>query len=136
MNESFVVDANPLIAALLGGKAMEILSSSSLQFFSPQFTLFEVAGYLPRLAGKIGCTELQLLKTLERFPIKACQPSVYDGQMQRAMALIGLRDPDDAPVVALSLTLGHPIWTNDRDFDDLPGVLVVSTAQLVTYRPT
>lgn len=40
------------------------------------------------------------------------------------------RDPDDIHLLALSLTLGLPLWSNDRDFEDA-GVECLSTARLL-----
>lgn len=83
----------------------------------------------------IGLTDWQVFETFQRLPVKACQPSIYGAEVMKAEQLIGLRDPDDVPVVALALALGYPVWTNDRDFDDLPGVATVSTAELLARLP-
>ena len=45
--------------------------------------------------------------------------------------LIGWRDPKDVPVLALALRLRLPVWTEDRDFENLPGVSVYKTADLL-----
>ena len=54
MTDAIVADANPLLSALLGGRARDVLFSPELVFYSPQHTLFEVEKYLPKVAHKIG----------------------------------------------------------------------------------
>jgi hypothetical protein len=51
--EPLVIDANPIISALLGGTAREVLFSHKFLFFSTQHTLFEVEKYLPNLAKRL-----------------------------------------------------------------------------------
>ena len=131
MIESLVVDANPLLSALLGGRAREILFNGTCAFFSPQTTLFEVEKYLPFVAQKLDRPELDLFREFELLPVTAVQPHVYDSEMRRATQLIGWRDPKDVPVLALALRLRLPVWTEDRDFENLPGVSVYKTANLL-----
>ena len=132
MIEPLVVDANPILSALLGGAAREVIFSGKFTLYSTQHTLFEVAKYLPRLAAKLGRTEPDLLREFQLLPIIACQPNQYDSHVPRADRLIANRDPKDVQILALTLRLGRPIWTEDRDFDDLPGVSVRRTADLLT----
>jgi predicted nucleic acid-binding protein len=42
--------------------------------------------------------------------------SLYEEYQNEARGRIGLRDPDDLPVVATALLLDLPIWTEDQDF--------------------
>ena len=127
-----VVDANPLLSALLGGQAREVLFSGKITFFSSQHTLFEVEKYLPHVAKRIGCAELDLWREFQLLPVIAVQPREYDSVLKRATELIGQRDPKDVHVLALALRLGLPIWTEDRDFEGLPHVSVRTTADLLT----
>ena len=41
---------------------------------------------------------------------------LYEEYEERARARISSRDPDDWPVVATSLLIDAPIWTEDQDF--------------------
>lgn len=92
MAEKVIVDANPIISALLGGSARQVLFAEKFSFFSTQYTLFEVAKYLPGLAQRIGRLEIDLFREYELLPIIACQPTQYDSQLKTADALIGSRD--------------------------------------------
>ena len=126
-----MVDANPLLSALLGGQVREVLFSGKITFLSSQHTLFEVEKYLPRVAKKIGRAELHLWREFQLLPVIAVQPREYESELKRATELIGQRDPRDVHVLALALRLGLPIWTEDRDFDGLPNVHVLKTAHLL-----
>ncbi|MCY2993151.1 MAG: PIN domain-containing protein [Planctomycetota bacterium] len=132
MAESLIVDANPLLSALLGGTARDVILSGKFSLYSTQHTLFEVEKYLPLLAHRLKLTEMELFREFLLLPIIACQPLVYDLRLPEASQLIGHRDPKDVQILALTLQLGYPIWTEDRDFDDLPGIVVRKTADLLT----
>jgi predicted nucleic acid-binding protein len=131
VTDAIVADANPLLSALLGGRARDVLFSRKLVFYSPQHTLFEVEKYLPDVARKTGQTELALFREFELLPVIAIQPRQYDSQLERATKLIGQRDPKDVHVLALALELNLPIWSEDRDFEDLPGVTLHKTADVL-----
>ena len=47
---------------------------------------------------------------------------------KRRSRLIAQRDPKDEPILALTLKPGYPLWTEDRDFDAIPGISVRRTA--------
>ena len=132
MSERLIVDANPLMSALLGGLADRIIASGQFELYSTQFTLFEVAKHLPRLAQLLECQELELFEAFEHFPVEACQPSVYADQEDRALAIIGERDPRDVPILALTLAFGYPLWSDDRDFEGIDEIRLITTANLVS----
>jgi len=130
-SESLVVDANPLLSALMGGKAWEILFSQKYCFVSTQFTLFEVQKYVPYLATKVGATETELLDAYNLLPVIVHQPHVFDSHVETARAMIAARDEKDVSILALALKLALPIWSDDRDFEGLPGVAVIKTSELL-----
>jgi predicted nucleic acid-binding protein len=131
VTQSLVVDANPVLSALLGGTARDVLFSDRVDCFATQYTLFEVAKYLPMVSQRLHQAETDLFRAFQLMPIAACQPNIYDSHLQQATALIAARDPKDVHVLALSLRLGLPIWTEDHDFEGLEGVVVLTTADLV-----
>jgi predicted nucleic acid-binding protein len=137
VTEPLVVDAAPLISALLGGRADQIIATGRFQLHSTQYTLFEVARHLPRVAQLVGLSELELFEVFEHLPVEPCQPSVYDDQIDRAATIIGGRDERDIPLLALALTYGYPIWSDDRDFEGISGIQLFKTADLLArIRPT
>jgi len=131
VTDAIVSDANPLLSALLGGRARDVLFFPRIVFYSPQHTLFEVEKYLTNVAQKIGQPEMALFREFELLPVVAVQPQQYDSQLERATQLIGQRDPKDVHVLALALELDVPIWSEDRDFEDLRGVTVHKTADML-----
>jgi predicted nucleic acid-binding protein len=114
MAEPLVVDANPILSVLLGGRAREVVFSGAFLLYAAQHTLFEVEKYLPRVAEKLEQDEMDLFREFQLLPITACQPILYDETIENARSLIEERDPKDIHVLALTLTLGYPLWTEDK----------------------
>ena len=108
-----------------------MIFSGNFTLFSAQHTLFEVEKYIPTMARKLGCRELDLLREFELLPIVACQPNEFDSYLEAADRLISHRDPKDVMILALTLKLGYPLWTEDRDFDGVAGIAVRRTAELL-----
>ena len=111
-----VIDANPLLSALLGGKARTILLSRSFHFVTTEHTTWEVKKYIPVISEKSGISEKDILFAFERFPIITIDQRNYDDTMIKADFLIGKRDRKDVHVLALALKLKQPIWSDDKDF--------------------
>lgn len=128
---ALVIDANPILSAMLGGAARDVIFNGRFEFFTPQHTMFEVAKYLPLVAARLRQDEADLFRAYQLLPIRACQPVDYELQLASAGAMIGQRDPKDVHVLALALQLRIPIWTEDRDFEGLPEVNVVKTSELL-----
>jgi predicted nucleic acid-binding protein len=120
-----------LVSAILGGRAREIIYSEQFEFCSPQATLFEVPKHIPWLASELRKPELTLFEEFQLFPILACQPAIYQDQMQRATELIGQRDLLDVPLLALALARGYPIWSDDRDFEGIADIQLFKTNDLL-----
>jgi hypothetical protein len=81
--EPLAVDAAPLISAMLGGRAREIIFSGQFELYSPQATLFEVPKHIGWLARQIGKPELKLFEEFQLLPIVACQPEAYEYPTRR-----------------------------------------------------
>jgi predicted nucleic acid-binding protein len=129
--ERLVVDANPILAALLGGKARRIFFETSIREFAvPEATIREVRGYLPRLAVKLGGGRVALENAFELLPLTPYTGRTYGKSVAEAVDRIGRRDPKDVEVLALALHLGIPMWSNDRDVEDA-GIHCITTARLL-----
>ena len=129
--EKLVVDANPIVSALLGGASRRIFFEADIQLFAvPEYILSEVNAHLPTLAAKLKITETYLEYGLSLLPLSAYPPQTYRQTISQARELIQHRDPDDVDVLALTLKLGIPLWTNDRDFEGT-GVEQFTTARLL-----
>ena len=126
-----VVDANPILSALLGGTSRRVFFDSGIQEFTvPDSVLKEVTTYLPELARKLGQEVAFLTYALDLLPLTRYAASSYRKSLNEAKARIEARDPKDVDVLALTLALGYPLWSNDRDFEGT-GIERFTTAQLL-----
>ena len=129
--ERLVVDANPILAALLGRMARRIFFETTIQEFAvPEATITEIRAFLPQLALKVGVATTTLESALDLLPLRSYAARIYRQHLAEAKRRIGKRDPDDVDVLGLTLHLGLPLWSNDRDFDE-PGIEFLTTAQLL-----
>jgi predicted nucleic acid-binding protein len=129
--EKLAVDANPILSALLGGNARTIfLSTANLACYTTLFNFREVEKYLPLLSSRRGLPLDELFLALSLLPLMVCDEGYYARELKKGRRLIGGRDPDDAPLLALSLKLKCPLWSNDKDFEEI-GVTVYTTSDLL-----
>jgi predicted nucleic acid-binding protein len=129
--EKLVVDANPILSALMGGQARRIFFESEISEFAvPGAMLEEVRRYVPRLARKLSVGHEFLHYALDLLPITTYSPRTYRHAVAEAQRQIAKRDPNDVEVVALAIALIRMVWTNDRDFE-VTKVQRVTTAELL-----
>jgi len=129
--ERLVVDANPMISALLGGAALRAFWNEAVkEWATTQFTVNEVLSYLPRLASKICVPEEVLRLELELLPLTIYEKESYRDLVLEAKRRIAARDANDVDLLAMALKLGYPIWTNDQDFEQT-GTTLYTTATLL-----
>ena len=129
--ERLVVDANAILAALLGGNARRIFFETAIvEFAAPTSVSDEVRAYLPRLAAKLDASTMMLEFAFDQLPLRVYARRTYAQAMAEARRRIEQRDPDDVEVLALTLRLGVPLWSNDRDFEGT-SVERFTTAQLL-----
>lgn len=129
--ERLVVDANPMISALLGGAALRAFWNEAVkEWATTQFTVNEVLFYLPRLASKIHVPEEMLRLELELLPLRIYKKASYRDFISEAKRRIAERDANDVDLLALALKLDYPIWTNDQDFEQT-GPTLYTTAKLL-----
>jgi predicted nucleic acid-binding protein len=131
LNGAIIVDANPLISALLGGAARQVLFAVQFQFHSAQHTLFEVEKYLSHIARQLERPEIELWEQFHLLPVIPHQPGEYASCIKQAERLIGMRDGNDVPILALALWSGHPLWTEDKDFFDIAEITLYRTKDLL-----
>lgn len=124
-----------MLSAIIGGNARFVFSELPYRFITTENVWGEVQEYLPKLAAKKKLS-LSLLETAANLlPIELIAASTYSTYIAEAFALIGDRDPDDVPLLALAISLACPVWSNDNDFLALrPGIVVQTTAELLSRR--
>lgn len=131
--ERLVVDANPIISALLGGAALRAFwNETPKEWATTQFTVNEVLSYLPRLAGKIHVPEELLRFELGLLPLAIYKKESYRDFISEAKKGIAGRDENDVDLLALALKLDYSIWTNDKDFEQT-GPTLYTTARVLKY---
>jgi predicted nucleic acid-binding protein len=103
---SIVVDANHLIAALIGGVSREVLFDRRFEFIASEFTLNEVKKYIPMIAKKSGVSKERVHSAFSLLPIKWYPRKFYQDKLSRGDLLptakaVGLRVSSDVfPLVA------------------------------------
>lgn len=126
-----VADANVLLSAVLGGRARLALTHPELEeLFTPEVTMREVEEYAQVLSRKRRLPLDTMLLAVATLPVSIVDQTVYQRSMSQARKLIEHRDPDDVDVLALTLHLKLPLWTNDKDFVEA-GITRYSTAELL-----
>ncbi|KKU12498.1 MAG: Nucleotide-binding protein, PIN domain protein [Parcubacteria group bacterium GW2011_GWC2_45_7] len=113
---TIAVDANPILAALLGGYARIILFDPRFSFITTEFTTLEVQRYLPLISEKSGVPHHELEEALRLLPIKVFKRFVYRLTLDEAHRHIGHIDPNDTDILALALCMDAPLWSNDIHF--------------------
>jgi len=129
--EKLVVDANPILSALLGGKAKQLFFESGLTEFAVADTAIEeVRRYLPQMAEKLGVSLEFPVYALDLLPLTICSRTIYRRALKTSRIQIAQRDPGDVEILALALALKRPLWTNDKDFS-ATSVQTLTTAELL-----
>ena len=126
-----VADANVLLAAVLGGRARDVLKHPDIEeLLTAEVTLAEVQEYAVILARKRRLSLDILLLAIAALPVTVVEQAVYASALARARRLIARRDPNDVDVLALALHMKLPLWSNDNDFE-ATGIEWYTTAQLL-----
>ena len=129
-----VLDANVIIAALLGSRAtIVILTSQNHTFFVPQKILEEIKKHQSFICtyGEQSPEEFTTNLNALIFFITIVDFAVYEPFLQRAQATLS-RDVQDADYLACALALHADfLWTNDKDFSTQNLVPTKTTEQFI-----
>jgi predicted nucleic acid-binding protein len=129
---SVAADSNVLLSAIAGRAARAVLEAEPpIEIVTTEATLAEVKEYLPEFAERYSLDLDTLLAALAVLPAQCFSESDYVSHLGEARKYLDKRDPDDVHLAALAIKLGIPIWSNDRDFDELPNTDVYTTAELL-----
>jgi predicted nucleic acid-binding protein len=139
--KALVLDANILVRAVLGRRVIDILENhvSSVHFLAPESSFTDVKRHLPNILLKRGLpkkvverlVEDEILNRLPRLVTPVPQGVCATMEVEARLRLSG-RDETDWPILALALTLGCPIWTEDKDFFG-SGVATWTTDRVEVY---
>ncbi len=129
--KAVAADANVLLSAAAGRAARRVFTSTpEILVVTTEANLGEVREYLPRMASRYGIHLNDIENALTLLPVEIVAEERYSDYLEEATQYLGERDPDDVPLAALALSLRIPIWSNDRDFEEVP-LTVYSTARLL-----
>jgi predicted nucleic acid-binding protein len=128
--ERVAADSNVVLSAVIGKAALRVFTESSLEVVTTSNVLQEVREYLPRMAKLYELAPEILEGQLRLLAIREHPREDYEHQLEEAERRVGGRDPDDVELLALSLALNIPVWSNDSDFED-SGVEWYTTAKLL-----
>jgi len=110
-----VADANLLLAAVLGGRAKDVLNHPAIdELLTAEVTLAEVQEYAVILARKRRLSLDTLLLAIAALPVTVVEQAVYSSALPRARRLIDKRDPDDVDILALALHMKLPVVQRQR----------------------
>jgi len=113
-------DAKVLLAAVLGGPTKLALTHPLVQeVLTTEPTFAEVEQYALVLSREKRLPFDTLLLAVAALPVTLVSRAQYGRQISEAHRRIGRRDPDDIDLLALALHWRVPIWSNDRDFENL-----------------
>ena len=120
INKSIVIDANILIRAVLGKKVRDTIENfaPTTQFFTQDLCYDDAVKYLPILFAKRNLPSEDALDVLASLTclIQIVDNGLYSLYEAEAKQRIAVRDINDWSIVAVSLMLDCPIWTEDKDF--------------------
>lgn len=136
LERSIALDANILIRASLGRNVRRLLDAHKhhLAFLTPQTCIREAQdNLLLILSSRMNEAEMVMAAFANiRKVVKPVDEETYLPWRNEAMRRISHRDPDDWPLVALSLAMQCPIWTEDSDFFGT-GIPVWNTRTVEVY---
>jgi predicted nucleic acid-binding protein len=126
-----VIDANVLFAVLIKeGTTAASLFDKRIIPHTPRLIWQEFLAHRHSIISKTHRT----LQEMEEYLALLRQRIIVDPDetllpfLQTAYAISP--DPDDAPYVALALALSIPLWSNDTALKRVPGITVLTTANI------
>lgn len=91
----------------------------------------EVRKYISLIAEKSGKPGEYVRFALSLLPIKSISEGFYKGSIEKAKSLIEVRDRKDVDILALSLRTGVPLWSQDKDFENIDEIVLLKTKDLL-----
>lgn len=124
-------DANVLLSSVLGGRARLVLDHPEIdEVLTTEATFAEVREYALLLGRKKKLAPDAILLAVAALPVTIISREVYEDEIAEARRLIEGRDPDDVEILALTLHMKIPLWSNDNDFERC-GIERYTTAEIL-----
>lgn len=128
--KTLAADSNALLSAVSGGAALKVFLIPEIEIITTHFNIDEVVEYIPSMALKYHLEKESLLLQLKMLPLEIVDKTEYEQEIAHATKFLENKDPDDIPLLALALQQKIPVWSNDKDFKNLP-ITVYTTARLL-----
>jgi len=133
-----VIDTNVIISALLKNSVTrEILLFPSMEFLLPEYALEEVEAHKDTISKRSGLSkeEIDIVLSVLLDNITIISAAEIKDNLTKAHRIIGSIDPFDVPFVALALSIENDgIWSNDKHFENLKGIKVWKTAEILKLK--
>ena len=123
-------DANVILSAVAGKAALRVFLVEGIEIVTTEFNVSEVREYIGVIAEKYSLSEEILESQLKLLPLLIYHQKFYADFLDNASKQLAKSDEDDVELLALSLKLKVPVWSNDRHFQHA-GVETYSTAKLL-----
>lgn len=108
-----VLDANILLCAVFGVRVHNLLEAyeDGVGFHSPAICFEEARKHVPAIASRRRVDEAAIFVVLDQLVnvVEPVDSTLYERHEVEARARIRSRDPDDWPIVAVSLLLDCPV---------------------------
>jgi predicted nucleic acid-binding protein len=115
-----VLDTNILIRGVFGVRVRSLLLAyeDSVSFYTPDICLRDARKFVPIIAATRHLDPTAALLILDQLvrPIEIVDQTLYEKYKPSARERMISRDIEDWPILATSLLLNCPIWTEDQDF--------------------
>ena len=130
INKTLVADAGVLFSAI----AYDGLERKVVALGKPRLLVTEnVEGELLKALSKAGIWREEAASKVEETHLETVSRARFEHNMDRALRIIGDRDPSDAPTIALAFSVENDgIWSSDKDFQAAGGsVKIWSSRELL-----
>lgn len=129
-----VVDANILLAGFMkAAVTRELLLDDRLKLHAPEHLVFETRRHLAgtsSLRRRIGLSSKDIEKVWFLLTQNIKSHPKTDYQKTYSAALKTAPHPEDAPYLALALSMGIPLWSNDKGMKTQDRVRVFTTHEV------
>ena len=130
-----VVDANILLAGFMkAAVTRELLLDNRLKLHAPEYLVYETRKHLlgnSKLRKRIGLSPKQIDEIWFLLTQNIESHAKTDYQKTYSDALKIAPHPEDAPYLALALSMGIPIWSNDKGMKEQKQVRVFATHEIL-----
>ena len=118
--KNLIVDSNIIFSALRGknSRTRNKILTSEHKYFTPNFLIGEIFKHKERIIKNSKASEKETYEFLFKIINKIIfinEENISTGNFIEAYRLCKDIDEKDTPFVALSLELGHKIWTRDEE---------------------